>query len=113
METLLSMLFVLSVPSAFGLAIAYFFALSRFRNRIAAELPNVWNKERAAARPLETWVPTAYRLLQRFKDRTIDGQSVSAELLAAHRRAKALLYLAACVLMVLLFSGLLFDAVRS
>ncbi|MGO4550255.1 hypothetical protein AB4059_04020 [Lysobacter sp. 2RAF19] len=92
MTTVLSLLQILSLPLMFGFAIAYFIELHGFNTRLVKELPEVWTLERARARPMESWAPTAYKLMQRTKGGVLDGHPVSSELEASRLSAVKMLY---------------------
>lgn len=113
METFLLILFVLMLMLLVFLAVAYFFALHDFKKQVVEEIPNLWVAARAAARPLESWAPIAYRLLQKCRNGSIDGHQLSVSLVAAHKKARALLYVTAVLFMLFIVVALSFDAVTS
>ncbi|MGG6462356.1 hypothetical protein [Solilutibacter silvestris] len=106
MSSVLSIIFVIAIPVTFGFAIAYFSALNDFKKTLSDEMPDVWRAARGNARPLESWAPTAYKLLEKFKGGQIEGKPASENLKAAHRKAKFYLYAGAISFMCLLFSAL-------
>lgn len=108
MVVLLSILQIFSLPVLFLSAIAYFAALYKYKELLVEELPDVWNAARSKARPLESWMPTAYKLLQRNKIGTDEG---SIELRALRKKAVLFLYIAAISFIVFLFASLLNEAV--
>jgi hypothetical protein len=95
----------------FGFGIAYFIELHGFKTRLVKELPEVWNLERARARPMESWAPTAYKLMQRTKQGMLEGHQTSLELEASRLSAVKLLYTTVSCFMVLLFSSLIGEAI--
>lgn len=111
METFLSILLVIIVLFIFALAVAYYVALHSYKNLLVREMPDVWNAERAKARPLESWIPTAYKLLQKSKGGSFEGHRASLLMVAAHKKAKWLLYVTASLFLVLLAVGLSLDAI--
>lgn len=113
METLLSISFLLIVPATFFVAGAYIFALHDFKKQVVEEMPDVWNAAREDARPLESWMPTAYRLLQKCKSGSLGDHQLSLSLKATHKKAKALLYVTAVFFMLLLLVALSLDAISS
>lgn len=109
MNAFLTILQLLSLPLMAIFAIAYFIALHGYKEKLKQEFPDLWKTEHAKARPLEPWMPAAYKFLQRTKKGVLNGQAVSARMLAAQTKAKRWLYTSAITFMVFLFSSLILE----
>ena len=112
MDVILSAIFIIAIPVAFCMGIAYFMALKDYKEMVVREMPEVWAAARSRARPLESWAPTAYKFLQ-GKYASIEDQARYPLVIAARRKAKLFLYISICSFMLILMSGLILDSIGS
>lgn len=111
MEKFLSISLLLILPAVFYFAVSYFIALSKFKEKVVDELPEIWARARSNARALESWMPAAYTLLQKSNENSLEGHQFSSSLAAIRKRASTFLYITACLFMLLLVVVLWLDAI--
>jgi hypothetical protein len=109
MASVLSLVFVLSLPVFIGCVVAYLVAVNSYWKLVARDMPEAWAGARARGRPSESWMATAYRSLREHRTPP-PANEVRVELTRARRTALRCLYASLTLFLVLLFAGLSLDA---
>lgn len=113
MDLLLTWLFLISMPSAFLATIAYFFALSEFRQAVIRDQPAAWEAAMAQQRTIvRSSFQVAYQLLRDSAGGTLEGRPLTEDVRRARRSASFWLYTGMGLFLVFLLSALLRDAIH-
>jgi hypothetical protein len=113
MDLLLTWLFLISTPSAFLATIAYFFALSEFRQAVIRDQPAAWEAAMAQRRMIvRPSFQIAYQLLGDSAGGALEGTPLTEGIRRARRSASFRQYTGTALFLVFLLSALLRDAIH-
>lgn len=103
MKILMSVIFLLAVCGMFVVYPMYFYFLNEFKNLLASNHPDIWNRLVSSNKPS---IQAAYRALQLSKHGKIENIQLSVAVLMARKRAIVALYLGVFLFLIVLAIGL-------
>lgn len=111
MKLTLSILFIVSFPLTFGLAVSYFIALYNYKKMLILEAPSIWDAELLKSRTLHSWASIAYKIFRTSKNGSFDDHQSSEDLKCAYKKVKILLRSATYCFFMLIITGLSLDLI--